>query len=62
MRDINTFRLRPFDCNRHRGDLNVAFADGRVQAMPLRTLFEDSSDGALRIWNRDNQPHRERVE
>ncbi|MBN8249519.1 MAG: hypothetical protein J0L84_19005 [Verrucomicrobia bacterium] len=62
MRGTNTFRPHPFETNRHRGDLNVAFTDGRVQAMPLRTLFEDTSAGALRIWNRDNQPHRERVE
>jgi hypothetical protein len=27
----------------------------------LNSLFADDSDAALRRWNRDNQPHRERL-
>lgn len=46
---------------RHRGRANVLFCDGHVDAPKLDFLFRDESDQALRIWNRDNQPHRERL-
>ena len=46
---------------RHQGRANVVFSDGHVEALTLKTLFEDNSDAALSLWNRDHQPHRERV-
>ena len=46
---------------RHRGKANVVFCDGHVEAPALQTLFGADSDSALRRWNRDNQPHRERL-
>ena len=46
---------------RHRGEANVVFCDGHVEGPRLQTLFGDDSDSALKRWNRDNQPHRERL-
>ena len=46
---------------RHQGRINVVFCDGHLEAPTLETLFSDESDAALRKWNRDNQPHRERL-
>lgn len=46
---------------RHRGRANVLFCDGHVDAPKLDFLFNDETDRALRIWNRDDQPHRERL-
>lgn len=44
---------------RHQGKANIAFCDGHVEALTLKSLFEDTSDEALSRWNRDHQPHRE---
>lgn len=46
---------------RHNGRANVLCADGHVVPETLGFLFTDTSDAALRIWNRDNLPHRERL-
>ena len=46
---------------RHAGKANIAFADSHVEAVPLQTLFVDESDAALSRWNRDHQPHRDRL-
>lgn len=46
---------------RHQGKANIVFCDGHVDALSLQTLFSDTSDAALRLWNRDNKPHRERL-
>jgi prepilin-type N-terminal cleavage/methylation domain-containing protein/prepilin-type processing-associated H-X9-DG protein len=46
---------------RHGAKANVAFAEGHVEAVPLTTLFVEESDAALSRWNRDHQPHRERL-
>src|ERR1035437_5655363 len=46
---------------RHRGKAEVVFCDGHVEGPRLQSLFGDNSGSALRRWNRDNQPHRERV-
>jgi hypothetical protein len=32
-----------------------------VNAPRLDFLFNDETDAALRIWNRDGEPHRERL-
>jgi prepilin-type processing-associated H-X9-DG protein/prepilin-type N-terminal cleavage/methylation domain-containing protein len=46
---------------RHQGKANVVFCDGHVESPTLKLLFEDTSDAALCRWNRDHQPHRERL-
>ena len=46
---------------RHQGKANVAFCDGHVEPPALKFLFEDASDPALRRWNRDHLPHRDRL-
>lgn len=46
---------------RHHGKANLAFCDGHVESRGLLDLFADRSDAALRRWNRDNLPHRERL-
>ena len=47
--------------NRHRGRANVTFCDGHVEAARLQTLFSDTAEEALRRWNKDNLPHRDRL-
>lgn len=47
--------------SRHQGKANVLFCDGHVESPTLKFLFEDTSDAALSRWNRDHQPHRERL-
>ena len=46
---------------RHSGRANMAFCDGHVESLTLDSLFLDTSDSALKRWNRDGQPHRERL-
>ena len=46
---------------RHQGKANVVFCDGHVESPTLKFLFADTSDAALSRWNRDHQPHRERL-
>ena len=46
---------------RHQGNANVVFCDGHVESPMLKFLFADTSDAALSRWNRDHQPHRERL-
>jgi len=46
---------------RHQGKANVVFCDGHVESPALQFLFADTSDAALSRWNRDHQPHRERL-
>lgn len=47
--------------SRHQGKANVVFCDGHVESPTLEFLFEDTSTAALSRWNRDHQPHRERL-
>jgi prepilin-type processing-associated H-X9-DG protein/prepilin-type N-terminal cleavage/methylation domain-containing protein len=46
---------------RHQGKANVLFCDGHVESAAQQVLFEDTSDAALVRWNRDHQPHRDRL-
>ena len=46
---------------RHQNKANVLFCDGHVESPTLQFLFADTSDAALCRWNRDHQPHRERL-
>jgi prepilin-type N-terminal cleavage/methylation domain-containing protein/prepilin-type processing-associated H-X9-DG protein len=50
-----------FAYQRHHGKANVVFCDGHVESPTLPFLFTDTSDDALSRWNRDHQPHRERL-
>jgi prepilin-type processing-associated H-X9-DG protein len=43
------------------GKANVVFCDGHVESPTLPFLFTDTSAAALSRWNRDHQPHRERL-
>jgi prepilin-type processing-associated H-X9-DG protein/prepilin-type N-terminal cleavage/methylation domain-containing protein len=45
--------------SRHQGKANALFCDGHVESPTLQFLFADTSDYALKRWNRDNQPHQE---
>ena len=47
--------------SRHQGKANVLFCDGHIESLALRILFDDTSDAALMRWNRDHQPHPERL-
>lgn len=49
------------DFSRHQGKLNIVFCDGHVESPTLKFLFADTSDEALSRWNRDHQPHREKL-
>ena len=55
--------LKPnsIDTSRHQGKFNVVFCDGHVESPTLKFLFADTSDAALSRWNRDHQPHREKL-
>ena len=46
---------------RHQGKANVVFCDGHVESPTLPFLFADTSAAALSRWNRDHQPHREKL-
>jgi len=46
---------------RHQGKANVVFCDGHVESPTLQFMFEDTSADALSRWNRDHQPHREKL-
>lgn len=46
---------------RHRGFANVALVDGHLESIALKTLFIETSENALRRWNRDHDPHLERI-
>lgn len=50
-----------FAYQRHQGRANVVFCDGHVESPTLQFLFADTSAAALCRWNRDHQPHRERL-
>jgi prepilin-type processing-associated H-X9-DG protein len=46
---------------RHQEHANVVFCDGHVESPTLKFLFTDTSDATLVRWNRDHQPHREKL-
>ena len=56
-----SFQPNPQIIARHQGRANVVFCDGHVESPMLKFLFEDTSDEALRRWNRDHLPHREKL-
>ena len=60
-RPLNWFENYGNTLARHQGKANVVFCDGHVESPTLKFLFEDTSDEALRRWNRDHLPHREKL-
>lgn len=50
-----------FASSRHQGKGNVLFCDGHAASPRLTVLFKDDNDAALVSWNRDHQPHPERL-
>jgi prepilin-type processing-associated H-X9-DG protein/prepilin-type N-terminal cleavage/methylation domain-containing protein len=59
--NVNTGAFETSANARHQGKANVVFCDGHVESPTLPFLFTDTSDAALSRWNRDHQPHRERL-
>ena len=59
-KDINYLNQRGAT-QRHTGKLNVLFCDGHTEAPTLNKLFVDTDDAALVRWNRDHQPHRDKL-
>jgi prepilin-type processing-associated H-X9-DG protein/prepilin-type N-terminal cleavage/methylation domain-containing protein len=55
------FAIAKIAYQRHQGKANVVFCDGHVESPTLQFLFADTSDDALSRWNRDHQPHREKL-
>jgi prepilin-type processing-associated H-X9-DG protein/prepilin-type N-terminal cleavage/methylation domain-containing protein len=47
--------------SRHQGKLDVLFCDGHVESPTLGLLFKDTNDAALVRWNRDHQPHQDKL-
>jgi prepilin-type processing-associated H-X9-DG protein len=45
---------------RHGSRWNQVFCDGHVEDGGLAKFFDYRRDEVLMLWNRDNQPHRER--
>lgn len=45
----------------HQGRVNVLFCDGHVESPTLQVVFGDTNDTALVRWNRDHQPHRDKL-
>jgi prepilin-type processing-associated H-X9-DG protein len=46
---------------RHQGKAIFAFCDAHVEDLTLHALFSDTNAAALALWNRDGQPHGERL-
>lgn len=46
---------------RHDGRVNAVFCDGHVEGPKVEKIFLDRPDDVLRRWNKDNEPHRERL-
>ena len=59
--DLSYLESRGFASSRHQGKANVVFCDGHVESSKLIFLFKDTSDEALSRWNRDHQPHRDKL-
>lgn len=45
----------------HQGLANVVYCDGHVASPSLKSLFQATDNGALSQWNRDHQPHPEKL-
>jgi prepilin-type processing-associated H-X9-DG protein len=47
--------------SRHSGKADVVFCDGHVESPSFNALFNETGDAALSRWNRDHQPHGDRL-
>ena len=45
----------------HQGSINILFCDSHIELLKGTYVFKDTSDSVLVRWNRDHQPHRERL-
>ena len=41
--------------------VNVVFCDGHIEANKIVQLYLDEGDAFLRRWNRDHEPHRDKL-
>ncbi|MBX3745542.1 MAG: hypothetical protein KF833_09565 [Verrucomicrobiae bacterium] len=48
--------------SRHQGRVNVVFVDGHVSAPRIKMVFVEADPSGLAIWNRDGEPHGERLD
>lgn len=62
------FLMRPKDfalskaaTTRHQGKINISFCDGHVESQASKFVFGDTNDMALIRWNRDHQPHADKL-
>jgi prepilin-type N-terminal cleavage/methylation domain-containing protein/prepilin-type processing-associated H-X9-DG protein len=46
---------------RHAGQWNAAFCDGHTEHHRTRELFDGAQDNVVKRWNKDHQPHPERL-
>lgn len=46
---------------RHSGKAEVVFCDGHSASLTLKSLFAETNVDALALWNRDHQPHFDRL-
>lgn len=46
---------------RHVGQLNMVFCDGHVEGLKVQRLFFSKDERDMRLWNSDNEPHRDRL-
>jgi len=51
----------PIMQRRHSRKWNIVFCDGHVESPSIQQVFFDRTDASLRRWNKDNQPHFERL-
>ncbi len=47
---------------RHGGRATIGYCDGHADSLTFQLLFHETNDAALRLWNRNNQPHRENLD
>lgn len=44
---------------RHDQGMNICFADGHVDMLGIKEVFQSDADESYSRWNRNNEPHRE---
>ena len=47
---------------RHSGHVHFVFCDGHTERMTIEEAFFETNGAALSRWNRDNKPHRKRIQ
>jgi len=58
---LGDWTIPPTGRKRHQGRLNIVFCDGHVEGVNVESLYFSKDDREMRLWNVDNQPHRERL-